>query len=1082
MNQPDWQPVSQETQEVRLATTMTGGVSLAVWMGGVAREMDLLRQASNRRRAGADESVAGQGRTNDGPIRLLYRRLLDLLDQVVEQDVLSGTSAGGINAALLAHARVHDGDLGPLRDMWLELGSLQDLLREPSDPDVTSLLYGDRRMLRDLNEQIGKLVPETVPTRSPSTTLYITTTLLTGESSRFTDDLGTVVQDTTQRALFTFTQDDLRRPAAGAALALAARSSASFPGAFEPSFVPYDKEVKPAGEVPARPPMHPYTDITRSHWVVDGGVLNNQPLDVLLQRVFRRPARRPVRRVLMFVVPSPGPSPDLAKAAPADDVNAPYDLIDGLLKVVGAATSQSIGTSLREIVAHNDRVTARLDLRRRLAELATRLTGDRLLSTALLTDFLEREGERQARRLARAMMRQIDTWPPRPAKAKDTVGVPPSWRSDLDLGSSTEAVCRTAITRTLNKAWSPAAPDGQDRRPETMDQFAGFGQSLFDDVKSIALSAVRTAHEAATTEDQRRLLITGIEWLHAAVGQPSRPATADLARTVCESAVRVVDPPSLIDTATELGRAWLAGTAVSPGSWAVLAGVLAGLAKTVDAVATPRRGEPPTPNQAELRVYVAYLGLNRRSPDTTSIARRLFDLATAEKALLPVESRNLQKVELVQLSADTRCLLDPNRHTAQDKLTGLQVHNFGAFYKRSWRANDWMWGRLDAAGWLVHTLLDPRRLVRIADRRGIPPAGRAHWLFDELAAFLPDDAVVGRDTATRADVLSELAKLTVADLTALPRSLPTTSQWLATAWQTLIGSEELPRLAGEVDGSAEGSNTKVERSPSASRRWTMSLPKKLTGDDAVRDALTRCPVPMEKLTTTEKGTPLMVRTLTKAAATTTAALSSMRQLPGVARPAVTTMHTIALGGFRVANSTRAHPARLLLIGLVLLAVGAVAASTGILGIPALAVAAAGGYLLTFAVWQRGPRLWGSLLGITLVLGVFALTTPVVRPWLFGTSETDVGVLGRNIHWLADEWWHPLVAVGILLVIVTMVGVGLNASRRKNRRRLVVRRSRPIDGRASRRPARMSWYRPGPTTPRTPVTTTTAPEPEVVGHP
>jgi len=42
-------PVTELTQELRLATTMTGGVSLAIWMAGVAREIN----CSRRRRSGA---------------------------------------------------------------------------------------------------------------------------------------------------------------------------------------------------------------------------------------------------------------------------------------------------------------------------------------------------------------------------------------------------------------------------------------------------------------------------------------------------------------------------------------------------------------------------------------------------------------------------------------------------------------------------------------------------------------------------------------------------------------------------------------------------------------------------------------------------------------------------------------------------------------------------------------------------------------------------------------------------------------------------------------------------------------------
>jgi hypothetical protein len=38
--------MSEQEQEIRLALVLNGGLSLAVWMGGVAHEIDLARRAS----------------------------------------------------------------------------------------------------------------------------------------------------------------------------------------------------------------------------------------------------------------------------------------------------------------------------------------------------------------------------------------------------------------------------------------------------------------------------------------------------------------------------------------------------------------------------------------------------------------------------------------------------------------------------------------------------------------------------------------------------------------------------------------------------------------------------------------------------------------------------------------------------------------------------------------------------------------------------------------------------------------------------------------------------------------------------
>jgi Protein of unknown function (DUF3376) len=67
------------------------------------------------------------------------------------------------------------------------------------------------------------------------------------------------------------------------------------------------------------------------------------------------------------------------------------------------------------------------------------------------------------------------------------------------------------------------------------------------------------------------------------------------------------------------------------------------------------------------------------------VAARLFDLHVARYAMQPDGVLADQALELVQISSDTRTCLD-RRTLAEEKLTGLALRHFGAFYKASWRA------------------------------------------------------------------------------------------------------------------------------------------------------------------------------------------------------------------------------------------------------------------------------------------------------------------------------------------------------------------------------------------------------------
>lgn len=261
------------TQELRIATAMAGGVSLAIWMGGVARELNLLQRASKHRapddgqEARIPEHDSAVPADPDAQVEDLYLRLLELMDTIVDVDVLAGTSAGGINAALLGLARANDVSLGPLRDTWLEVGGFDRLLRKPAEENPSSLLQGDGVLLTGLQQGIRRILGTgSNTTKSTDTRVFITTTLLFAETSRFTDAYGTLVQDNDHHGLFRFTDDDLQvggpRNEQGerviSTLATAARSSASYPFAFEPGFVSLDGEDK-------RPAMRSYANITRSH-------------------------------------------------------------------------------------------------------------------------------------------------------------------------------------------------------------------------------------------------------------------------------------------------------------------------------------------------------------------------------------------------------------------------------------------------------------------------------------------------------------------------------------------------------------------------------------------------------------------------------------------------------------------------------------------------------------------------------------------------------------------------------------------------------------------------------------------------
>jgi patatin-related protein len=1058
-------PVGAWTQELRLATTMTGGVSLAIWMAGVAREINLLAQASEWRRADVDYPSDSPLNEKSAASLRLYAQLIDLLDIVVDVDILSGTSAGGINAALLGWSRVRGSDLGGLRGIWLDLGALTELLRDPRDKSTPSLLYGDERMFADLVKAIPSLVtgpfpPAAFRPRLPSTTVYITTTLLTGETSRFTDSFGTLVQDVDRRGLFTFTESQLADPDTAPALALAARSSASFPAAFEPSFVPFTEGTPAQQRVPARPAMEPFTNTTRPHWVADGGLLDNQPIDVLLKRIFDRPAHGPVRRVLLFVVPSSGPAPDLVQEAPADNVDDPLGLVDGLLKDLTAMTTQSIAADLRAIRTHQDRMEARTETRLRLAELAATLPpGTRLLTPSLLMDYRKREATKQAQTLTSALLRQLSTWPPE--SSSSTQSIPKKWEPKLAIGGGAENACRGAIMESILIRW-PQPPN--QLLPERPAELAQYDQPAFDIAKGCALAVVRAAYQLAKPGDVIPALAELTDAIHKA-WEPRTPSElGELVRDVCtDPAVR---QQPLQGAATTLTQDYFGERTVSEEAWNKLGAALVNGSQMLRDLADAPASRPRDKDAAsQLRTYLKYLEPLDNSQD---VASKLFDLAITQRAMLPAEADIEQSVDLVQVSADTRSLLAPSKQTAQKKLTGMQFHHFGAFYKRSWRANDWMWGRLDGAGWLVHVLLDPRRVrwtVQAHAQQGEEGAqgpNKAQWFIDKLKALgapeFPNEGfrLSAADQPVQSlteDMLRKELEFLDDPNSDVPLSIPLTSLWLARAWQQRVLDEELDGLAKTVLDPQLGK--RPDWSPTSSKSWADDVLSASPGNNKYK-LLDTDPVASETFAT-DRGSPLMAHTVAKAAATASAAAGSIQQLPGVIKPPLMTVRTLALGGYRVVSLTKGIAAWSIIAGAVLLVLGVAAVIQPVTTVGAwgLALAGIGGYLVVLGTWQLSSRLPFALLSLTLVLAVFSLTTYPVREWLFG-DEKHLGLAGAHAYWLGAQWWHPLVVVAAIALALTLIAAArpgrwiderirarISAAKRCLARRPVRRRRGPV---------------------------------------
>ncbi|WP_298814355.1 patatin-like protein [uncultured Sphingomonas sp.] len=356
-------PAAPREKELRLALVCYGGISLAVYMHGITKEIWHLARAS-RAHLDRDSELTGSA--------AVYAALLGEMEQSagvtlrILPDIVARASAGGINGIFLAQAIASGQSLDPLTDLWLDGADVErlidadaapasrfskmwalplawmaagrsadqlDHLDEPTREEVRAKLShfirsrwfeppfsgsGFTHMLLDAFAAMAASPrgPRLLPSGQPLD-LFVTVTDFTGHPERLELHSPREVTETEHRLVFPFSdggapRDSLADPAE---LTFAARATSSFPGAFPPVTVAELDNVLAArgADWPGRRtflrrvlPRQVAANTIDKTALIDGSVLANAPFRPAIDALHNRPARREIDRRFVYIDPSPG--------------------------------------------------------------------------------------------------------------------------------------------------------------------------------------------------------------------------------------------------------------------------------------------------------------------------------------------------------------------------------------------------------------------------------------------------------------------------------------------------------------------------------------------------------------------------------------------------------------------------------------------------------------------------------------------------------------------------------------------------------------------------------------------------------
>ena len=188
-------------REIRLAMVMNGGVSLAVWMGGLCRVLaGVINSAPD-----AQSFTELTPQPGDTHIEL-WRKLWQRTNLRLGLDVLAGTSAGGLNGIFLATSIGTGAPFPDLREVWTRAAGLarQQLLRAHDLPEPRVSILDGGFFEEEIRDRFAALVADGNEPHARDVECLVTATALSTARRRVSDDFASGDHSADRRRIFRF--------------------------------------------------------------------------------------------------------------------------------------------------------------------------------------------------------------------------------------------------------------------------------------------------------------------------------------------------------------------------------------------------------------------------------------------------------------------------------------------------------------------------------------------------------------------------------------------------------------------------------------------------------------------------------------------------------------------------------------------------------------------------------------------------------------------------------------------------------------------------------------------------------------